>query len=78
MNIQVTIRTAVASREAVTVNVRFTALNGPFAGQFLDKQRVYTHPTSTSEIVADLTSIAVMLKASFGAAAELQGMVFQV
>ena len=78
MIIRVTVTRARASREAVTVDVSFAALDGPYAGQSIDKQFVYTHPTSTDEIVEHLTNRANMIKVSLGSATELKDMEFDV
>ena len=78
MIIRVTIIRVRASREAVTVDVKLTAVDGPFAGQFIERERVYTHPTTSQDIVGDLTDRAIMLKASFGAAQELKDMEWEV
>lgn len=67
-----------ATKEAVTCDVRFTANGGPYNDANLERQFVYTHPTSTDEIVEDLTQFASRLKASFDAPNSLDGRTWEV
>lgn len=67
-----------ATRENVVCDVRFTAVGGPYGGAILEKQFVYTHPTSVDEIVGHLTGFADMLKVSFDTPANLEGMTWEV
>ncbi|GAF99550.1 unnamed protein product, partial [marine sediment metagenome] len=72
MVIHVKIHRASATKENVVCDVRFTAIGGPYAGQHLDKQFVYTHPTSVEDVARDLTEFANMLKISLDAPETLE------
>ena len=79
MIIRVTITNAQATKEGVTIQVRFLAVDGPYAGQFLDKEFFFVHPVSVDgEILPHLTSFANMLKVSLSAPYDLNGMEFDV
>ena len=67
-----------ATKDAVVCDVQFTANGGPYDGASLEKQFVYTHPTSVDEIVDHLTEYASMLKVSFDSPANLKGMTWEV
>lgn len=76
--ITILITGAVANKDAVTCDVRFTANGGPYDGATLVKQFVYTHPTSVDEIIDHLTDFANMLKVSFNTPAALKGETWEV
>ena len=67
-----------ATKDAVVCDVRFTANGGPYDEASLEKQFVYTHPTSVDEIVDHLTNFANELKVSFDAPDSLDGMTWEV
>ena len=67
-----------ATKDTVVCDVRFTANGGPYDKATLEKQFVYTHPTSVDEIVQHLTEYASMLKVSFDAPVDLEGMEWEV
>ena len=74
----VLIYSARATRENVVCDVRFTANGGPHDGAMLEKQFVYTYPTSPQLIVDHLTEYASMLKVSFDSPAHLEGTSWEV
>jgi len=76
--VTVLIVNARATKDVVACDIRFTANGGPFSGASLEKQFMYTHPTSTYEIVQHLTDYANQLKVSFEAPGELEGRTWEV
>ena len=66
-----------ATPNNVVVDVRFTANGGPYDGASREKEFIYSHPTSVDEIVSDLTSYASLMKVSFDAPGELEGMTWE-
>ena len=67
-----------ANKDAVICDVRFTANGGPHDGASLERQFVYTHPTDVDDVRQHLANYARMLKISFDAPADLEGMTWEV
>jgi len=78
MIIHVKILNASATKSEVVIQVKFTAIGGSYNGASLNKEFIYTHPTSGQEIVAHLTDWANLLKISLTAPEQLVGMEFDV
>lgn len=67
-----------ANKDAVTCDARFTANGGPYDGASMEKEFVYTHPTSAEEVIFQLTEYAADLKISFNSPGSLEGTEWEV